>query len=122
MKAELTPRMFQYISQEISNGRPLWGMLRANEYLEADNPLRNALAIKAKNKLTEADQELVNVVLAGASLGELSKKNLKQLSMIKESYKIKKRVAHLSNRRSFYNRRNKLRTLKVANSRNLNPL
>lgn len=45
---KMNTTLLSYISKEISNGRPLWGLLRANEYLEANCPIRRALAKKAQ--------------------------------------------------------------------------
>ena len=47
----MTPRMLSYISTEISNGRPIWGLLRANEYLPANDLFRCALRHKARQAI-----------------------------------------------------------------------
>ena len=114
MKAELTPKIFRYISQEISNGRPIWGMLRANEYLEANNPLRQALAEKAKTQLIDAKLELVKEVMSGTTLGELSNSQVKEIRELNERLtKNRQDQIHLPNRRSFSNRRRTLRRLRA---------
>lgn len=93
---EMTQKVFCYISSEISNGRPVWGLLRANEYLEASNPIRQALVVKAKNGLTKFDLnqtqiQAFNLIAQGHKLADLSAELQAAVANIKESNKIQKR-------------------------------
>lgn len=76
MKMQMTNKLLADISKDISGGRPLWGLLRANEYLESDSPVRKALVFKAKgliseDVLSEPVQRAVEPILSGSTLTEL---------------------------------------------------
>ena len=79
MSLPISQKEFQQISQDVCGTRPIWGMLRANEYFEINHPLRKALATKAEKQLKENGlyyvcHELIVRILDGASLAQLSNK------------------------------------------------
>ncbi|MEZ4754364.1 MAG: hypothetical protein R3A13_08670 [Bdellovibrionota bacterium] len=117
MKAQLTATIFRYISKEISNGRPLWGMLRANEYLESQDPLRQALVIKARAHLGNLNQSLVNQVLAGAKLAELETSQREEILELGERLKDSRdKFIYKPSRKTFAHRKTQLRKLKASNT------
>lgn len=71
MKTQLTTKLLASISADISSGKVLWGLLRANEYLSTEHPLHRALVAKASSALLEASP-LSERIMAGACMGELS--------------------------------------------------
>ena len=74
MNMTMTSSMLVSISRDIADGRPCWAMLRANEYLDAADPLRKALAMRARAMLPAgAPSAQTEAVLAGgARLGDLT--------------------------------------------------
>ena len=78
MMTHISPRILASIAQDISNGRPLWGMLRANEYLAPKHPLRLALAARAQRSLKKnkvQSEEVRQIVLLGLTLREISSRS-----------------------------------------------
>lgn len=77
IKLNLNQRELTAVSQLIAKGRPLWGILQANEYLEATCPLRLALVSTALqhgsiNRQTKIPSDMASAIVAGAKLGEFS--------------------------------------------------
>jgi len=65
---------WMHISREVTVGKPLWGMLLANENFERTDPLRCALAKKAQARiraLKRTETALVQAILDGDILSEL---------------------------------------------------
>lgn len=72
MLAQITTSLFLSITLDIRNGRPLWGMLRANEYLGPADEVRLALAQRAIFELGDTMTGSVSEkILKGATLREL---------------------------------------------------
>lgn len=73
MLQELSPRILTSISQDISGGMPIWGILRANEYMLPSDPIRNVLVRKAILSLDGTSQTPVEqkILFNGAKLGDL---------------------------------------------------
>lgn len=69
--------MLQEISFEIKNGKPIWGLLRANEYLEPKSALRLALVALAKTEIKIDNKALLEMVFAGETLNKISNSHLK---------------------------------------------
>ena len=66
--------MLSSICKDISSGRPLWGLIRANEHLLRSHPLHAALCARAKQAIGEADLKRLNalkIVASGVRLNEL---------------------------------------------------
>ncbi|RMG40626.1 MAG: hypothetical protein D6719_10470 [Candidatus Dadabacteria bacterium] len=89
MKIKCTSLELQLISKEINSGRPLWGILRANEYFEASDPIRKALAKLAAEKLKASCyrplQPVIKTILDGTRLGDLPASISKRIREIKEN-------------------------------------
>lgn len=47
MLQSLCPKILSSIAKDISEGCPLWAILRANEYLDVEDPIRRALVQRA---------------------------------------------------------------------------
>jgi len=84
MKISITPLILSHISRDIAYGRPLWAMLRANEYFNLTEPLRRQLAIRAmqQSKQTTKAEKLFDLIInQGKCFGELSE--LEQDALLK---------------------------------------
>lgn len=73
------------IAKEITNGRPLWGLLRANEFFKAEDFTLKALQLKADKVLSsspdyQGKEQLVSAIKAGKRLSELPEKLREQLN------------------------------------------
>ncbi len=90
MSLPISHKEFQQISQDVCGTRPIWGMLRANEYLETSHPLRTALAKKAKLKLEENGLYYLYTALMtkilnhGACFSELSESERATITEVNE--------------------------------------
>lgn len=73
MELKITPSLLSDISRDLSSGRGIWGMLRVNEYLKSDDPLRKALLgraqTSAKSELTAIENK---IYFQGVRLSELN--------------------------------------------------
>ncbi len=77
----LTTTMLSHISKTIAQGRPLWGLLLANQYLKPSDLLRLALRQRALDVIVRcpqrvdwtnaADGEIAQEILAGKTLAAL---------------------------------------------------
>lgn len=115
MKTKLTTKLLASISTDISSGRALWGILRANEYLSVDHPLRNALVTKAKTVLGSELGELEAQILGGALMSELSAKEQAEVRGIRGTNSRKQFVRALTVRsQSYAERRRTVRALRAA--------
>lgn len=65
--------LLRQVSKMITHGQPLWAMAWANEYFEADHPLRMALVRKAKSVINESSLNQAGVLqlLGGAPIGAI---------------------------------------------------
>ena len=79
MKPILTNRILAHITQQITNGRPLWGLLWANEYLDCSDPIHKALVLRAKMNGTE-NSALFKQIAQGACKSDLTHLELNQLN------------------------------------------
>ena len=83
MKAKLNNSMFHYLSKEITQGCALQAILRANEYLNAEDPLRLALIAKAKTRASyqqlRHNWNYISLIEKGLSLSELSSAQITQI-------------------------------------------
>lgn len=85
MCCTLTTQTLISISGDILHGRPLWGMLRLNEYLGSADPLHRAYRDKARQALAAtpgygaAGEVLAQRVLSGLRLGDLPHRDQQQL-------------------------------------------
>lgn len=98
MKLELSNQELCIISKDICGNRPLFGMLRANEYLSSPHPLHDALAAKAKQRFEQDDRyesfaPLIQAVLSGIQYKELPKELQLLVSKIHEQAPEMKRYA-----------------------------
>lgn len=69
--------ILQYVSKRITQGHAVWEMLRINEYLDLNSPLRKALAFKATTSFnnsenSDAEIEVFNKIILGATLATLT--------------------------------------------------
>ena len=115
MKAQISETMLKRISQDINCGRPLWALFTANEYLEARDPLRMALAAKAKRQLSEhhyqAAPMLAQLALAGKTVAELSQDQRRLLRSISEQSTVNTtRYRFTCPNRQLQRQKNRLRT------------
>lgn len=129
MTAILTPIILSSISSDICNGRPVWGLFRANEYLEKNSPIRKALVNKAlssskatQSRFRQADS-LIKLASSGSKLSELNPEQRKEVMELNEVRTIRRgRVAVTANmnRRCFtrgtLNAPNKRRISEIAAS------
>ena len=63
---DMTMKLLSHLSDQASGGQPLWAVLTANEYLEAGNGIRAALARKAKSALLRSGADWAGSDVAGA--------------------------------------------------------
>ena len=73
MNTEISPTLLRSISKDLSNGRPCWAILRANEYLASGDPLRLAFVAKAKQQLGGSVVKLpaVRKALSGEKINQI---------------------------------------------------
>ena len=74
MQAHLSTLMFSSICKDISAGRPLWGLVRANEHLPRTHPLYTALCARARQIIGTDDVSRLSaleIVSQGKRLSEL---------------------------------------------------
>ncbi len=88
MNQKITQTLLCDITQQISLGRPIWALARANEYLEANNPLRAALARKALSRSTCGINSKVGqeIIVHGKKFGELTKSEQEEIIKIEPAY------------------------------------
>jgi hypothetical protein len=129
MTAILTPIILSSISNDICNGRPVWGLFRANEYLEKNSPIRKALVSKAlssktanQSRLKESDS-LIELASSGSKLSELNPAERKEVMQLNEVATMQRRrvaVTSKMNSRCFTRRTlalpNTIRTREIAAS------
>ena len=103
MMTEISPRMLSHLSTQIATGRPLWAILSANEYLDAQDALRIALATKAKSAINETSYSitspLIEEVLGGKKLSELNESQRRELTSFRELGENKRRTLPTPKRR-----------------------
>ena len=87
-KLEFNVRLLKAVSQGINEGRPIWALLVANEYLSPGEPLHRAIAATARPILSRRGYygipEEVNALLSGRVLAQFSKNAQERLLGIKE--------------------------------------
>lgn len=72
-------KTFSLITKEISNGNPRWGMFMANQYMTKNDPLRLALAAKARQVGMQEGDPIDYAALSGDLASEaiqIGKKSL----------------------------------------------
>lgn len=69
---KLTAPILKLITDQVSQGNPLWGLALANEYLSSGDPLRRAITLVAKRRLgTTSQPPLLSKLIEGARRDEL---------------------------------------------------
>lgn len=83
MLINMTPKLLSHISKTIAAGEPLWALLVANEYLDSNSPLHQALVTKAASHLAvpEHTTGFRQEIIAGKRLCELAVEARHQLRM-----------------------------------------
>lgn len=85
LPSPMTPTQLLYLSRELELGRPLWSLLRANEWMVQAHPIRREIARQAcallKHKLPNS---ILEPLRAGATLGSFSEEIQRQLRHYKE--------------------------------------
>ncbi len=69
MRNKLSPLMLRNITKTIQSGAPVWGLLRANEYLTPEDPLRKVLMHTAIAKFNEGFHDQTKEVLEQVASG-----------------------------------------------------
>lgn len=85
-----------YYAQEISHGRPVWGLLQANQRLPRSCPFRRAIARAATPALAKVAPELEPLVARireGAVLSEFSPEEQRMLRSVREQSSRRVRLA-----------------------------
>lgn len=100
MEQNITQSLLCDITQQISRGRPVWAMARANEYLEPNHPLRMALARKALSQQSLAVVSKIGqaIITLGKKYGELSHEEQEEIIKLEPSYSTAPIKIILSNR------------------------
>lgn len=86
---QLSNRVLGHISSQIFEGKPLWGLLMANEYLDSNSALIRALRLKAKmeleaNGIRSDTSGAIKIILGGAKLSALSLEQRNQVTAIEK--------------------------------------
>ncbi len=109
------------ISNEISANRPIWALLRANEYLSSTDSLHKALVKRAtdifqRNSRYGEVTELISHLSAGYRLADLPEDLQQQARKFKEPSPKRKRLHDYipHNRLSFQERRSRLQMVEKA--------
>ena len=90
MKHETNLTILTHVSTQISQGRPLWALLWANQYWEKESPLRQALVMKARLAMADdrryaaLGQALQNII-DGATMQELNPEEKELVVAFRES-------------------------------------
>ena len=75
MKTSLSAALLRDICLDVKFNRPIWAMLRVNEYLEINSPLRKAIAFKASKEVDMSNSLNDKIFNEGATLREFSKRD-----------------------------------------------
>ena len=104
--------MLQMAGKEIAQGDPIWGLLRANEYLGKEDMLRKALCFKAKRStmLGQHSEKLIQLVSSGHRFSELSEELRFEARNCSKKEGEKRKVS-LNNKTSFRERKRALQKL-----------
>jgi len=89
MLNHMTTPLLAHISRQINSQRPLWGLLTANEYLIAADPLYRALLAKARPHFEaqaryQTVQDAIQLIQSGHRLGELPEEMRRRVLSVKE--------------------------------------
>ena len=119
MKAKLNRTILGSIHHDICTGRPLWGLLRANEYLEPNSPIRKALVTKAKQSLQGTTytplRQIVERTIDGDCLAEMPEAlYLIRQEQLEPPRSSRSQAGTLARHLSFQERKERLRNLAAA--------
>ncbi len=116
MIIQITPKLLGDISKDISSGRAIWGMLRANEYMAPGSPIRLALAKKAKAGLLGSPKSISTIyeaIESGAKLSELSINEREFIYSLNEPKRSYRKFPKIINNRKRSSRRVPSRALRM---------
>ncbi|RMD87610.1 MAG: hypothetical protein D6808_01130 [Candidatus Dadabacteria bacterium] len=94
-KVEISVRIFSDILSDLRNQREIWGILRLNEYLSAEHPLRKAAISQIKKSLYKKPipPQTISKIVDGYRLSELSSLERSQILAFNEAPRsISKRI------------------------------
>ncbi|MCB0310376.1 MAG: hypothetical protein KDD42_04025 [Bdellovibrionales bacterium] len=122
--------VFRHVTQELHQGRVLSAMLWANRYLSAEDPLRKALATRARTKAKDTERyakirKILEALEKGSTFSELSDEDRGAILSFREPSGDRRILFADQLKRSHSKRRTELRQLlatKASYSINSNSL
>ena len=102
--------MLQDISSDIASGRPIWGLMRCNEYFDSSHPLGKGLRARARRELSAqqikpSHQADVEALLQGKKSQEFDRDQRAEIVAYDKKLPVKIRrttIAPKSRRKSTY--------------------
>lgn len=93
MNKKIPKALFIKLAREAAAGRPLWSLLWLNEYLGPNDPLRSAIAERARNNMADEKYRAsaIERAAAGARLCKLTSEEKRSVLSIREESKAGRR-------------------------------